>query len=183
MTTERKQSPFRPGLRNLFGGGKVYVPTDLPEAETAPSQAAGLVSEQGFPVKLPGVNFPPAGSIPVPSPFGDANIAPGATATLLTFAIPDNLRLQLNGIGFGADDEVALRFLTWFITRDNDTVPGFVNMPSGIGSIVQLADISLQSGSSTTVRVVATAAANAVLTYRYICRVSGWLYMERGGPQ
>lgn len=160
-----------------YGGLLDEIRSRSPE-RIQPSQPGSYGPEQGAYVRLPGSSFPPAGAIPVDIP-GDANIAPGALAQLITFAVPDSVRFRMVGIGFGADDEVALRFLTWSIRFNGDTVPGYVGMPAAVGSIRQLAEIFLLAGSSVTVTVQVNINAFAVLTYRYICRVRGHLYAEK----
>ena len=176
---ERAQDPRAPALRRLFGGA-TYFPTDLGPVDTSPSQPGALLPEQGVEVKLPGVNFPPAGATPVDA-VGDANIAAGATATLVSIQVPDTLRFRVVGIGFGADDETALRFLTWSIrvTGANDTVPAYFNVPSAVGSIRQLSEIFLLVGSSSLFTVQAISDPTAIIAYRFICRVRGHFYAER----
>jgi hypothetical protein len=175
---EHAQNPIQPALRRLFGGVSQY-PTDLGPAAIGPSQAAALASVGPPEVGLPGSNFPPAGSTPVDE-LGDGDIAPGGTAVLLTIRIPDTFRFRMAGIGFGADDEVALGFLRWSIRSDGDVVPGYFNMTAGIGSIRQLASIVYVGGGSSTITIVAIIDPLAVLTYRYIVRAQGWFYLERG---
>lgn len=148
-----------------------------PPASPQPSQPGQLGAEQGAWVRLPSATSPPAGAIALDI-VGDANIAPGGVAVLLTQVVPDNYRLRMAAIGFGADDETALQFLTWSIRFGPDTTI-YVGTPAAIGSIRQLADIFLLAGSSVTVNVVATIAATSVLTYRYICRMRGWFYMDQ----
>lgn len=176
---ERAQNPTAPALRRYYGG-QTYFPTDLGPADMAPSQPGSLLPEQGVEVKLPGVNFPPAGATAVDA-VGDANIAAGATATLVSIQVPDTLRFRIVGIGFGADDETALRFLTWSIrvTGAQDTVPAYFNVPSAVGSIRQLSEIFLLIGSSSLVTVQAISDASAIITYRFICRLRGHFYAER----
>jgi hypothetical protein len=149
----------------------------LPPVQIQPSQPGALGPEQGIYIRLPGANYPPAGAIAVDID-GDANIAPGATATLVTLTIPDTHRFRMVGIGFGADDEVALRFLSWTIQFNGIGTAGYTQKNAVVGTIVQLAEIFISVGSSQTVTVLGTADATAVLTYRYICRVRGYFYAE-----
>lgn len=182
MTTDprRAQNPNIPSRRNLFGGVSV-APMGIPPAPMGSQQPAALYPDQGTPVRLPGVNFAPAGSLPLDVP-GDDNLAPGATGVLLTIPVPNGLRCRISGIGFGADDEVALRFLTWSIRFDGDATPhGYGRMPAAIGSIRQLAPIVLVIPGSVTATVVAIIDAGAVLTYRYIARAIGWFYADYRG--
>ncbi|MGH7187451.1 MAG: hypothetical protein ACREIB_14380 [Pseudomonadota bacterium] len=168
----------RPDVPQRVYGGQSGVARTMPPVLIQPSQPGALGPEQGIYVKLPGADFPPAGARAVDE-IGDANIAPGASATLVTVRVPDSYRFRMLGIGFGADDEVALRFLTWAIRADADTIPGYVSVASAVGSIRQLAEIFVVLGSSVTVTVVATSAATAALTYRFICRVRGYFWSER----
>jgi hypothetical protein len=174
----RPQAPY-PGYRIArSGNGVVPLPVDLPDAQIAPSQP-GFGPTLGTWVKLPGANFQPAGSIPVDL-VGDANIAPGASGTvLITYQVPDTLRFRIAGIGFGADDEAALTFLTWTIQANGLSVPGYTGIPAAIGSIPQLADIFVLRSSFELVTVVANVAPTAVVTYRYICRLRGWSFAEK----
>lgn len=152
------------------------VPEGLGAAPIAPSQPGALGAQVGTWIRLPGANFPPAGATPVDE-IGDANIAAGGTATLLTYQVPNGVRFRLEAIGFGADDETALAFLSWAITAP-DSVNGYVNKVAAIGSIRNVTPITFLAGSSVLVSVVGTSSTNAVVTYRFICRIRGWLYSE-----
>jgi len=169
----------RPDLpAHPFGRGQARLARAMPVTALEPSQPGALGPEQGMYVRLPGADFPPAGAVAVDE-IGDANIAPAASAVLITVAVPDTYRFRIAGIGFGADDEVALRFLTWSIRANGDTIRGYVAVASAVGSIRQLADIFVVRGSSDTVTVVGAADATAGLTYRYICRVRGYFWSEK----
>jgi len=159
-------------------GGQAGVARTIPPVQIEPSQPGTLGPQLGTYVRLPGADFAPAGAIPVDE-IGDANIAPSASAVLVTIVIPDTYTFRIAGIGFGADDEVALGFLTWTIRANNDTVLGYTQKPAAVGSIRQLADIFVIQGSSATVTVVAQISAVPILTYRYICRLRGWFYSEK----
>lgn len=175
----RTQDPRLASLR-AQGGYPAFAGPDPGPVRLEPSQAGAFGSEQGIYVRLPGVNFPPAGAVPV-DVDGDANIAPGASATLVSYLIPDTQRFRMVGIGFGADDETALRFLTWSINFDGIAQPGYTAKNAVIGTIVQLTDIVIAAGSSITVSVIGISSASAVVTYRFICRFRGYLYTERTG--
>jgi hypothetical protein len=177
MNYARRTVPYIPALRSQFSG-VAEVPRGLGPARIQPSQPDPLGSEQGMYVRLPGANFPPAGAIAVDT-IGDANIAPAGTATLVTIKIPDTYRFRMVGIGFGADDETALRFLTWNIQLDQVATSGYVNVTSAVGSIRQLADIFMVVGSSLQVTIVANSDPSAVLTYRFICRVRGHFWSDK----
>jgi len=171
----------RPALPLRVYGGQARDAARIAPVQIQQSQPGAYGPEMGTYVRLPGANYPPAGSVAVDA-IGDANIAPAATATLVTVTVPDTLRFRMVGIGFGADDEVALRFLTWAIRFDGDTRPGYNFVSAAVGSLRQLAEIIVVIGSSQTVTVVGAADANAVLTYRYQCRVRGWFWNEKEVP-
>ena len=145
-------------------------------AGIAPSQPGALGPQYGQWIKLPGANFPPAGATAVDE-IGDGNIAAGGNANLLSVVVPDGQRFRMAGIGFGADDETALAFLSWTILCP-DPYPGYIAKVAGIGSIRNLTDIFFLIGSSVTVTVNGQNATTAATTYRFICRVRGWLYSE-----
>jgi hypothetical protein len=174
---------LRPQSPNARWRGAAYprviqIPRTEGPAHIAPSLPDALGPERGNYVRLPGVNFPPAGGIAV-DVDGDANIAPGGSATLLSVTIPDTQRFRVMGIGFGADDETALRFLTWSIQFNNVPTSGYTQKNAVIGTIVQLAELFISAGSSQTMIVVGNADPTAVLTYRYICRIRGYFYAEK----
>jgi hypothetical protein len=179
----RPQVPFNPAYRARFAGAGAVDLNEgrrLPPAPLAPSQPLGPGAENmGELVRLPGANFPPAGSRGVDT-VGDADIAPGASATLLTVTTPDNMRFRIVGIGFGADDEVALGFLTWSIRLGPDPAPGYESEAAAVGSVRNLADIFVNVGSSIVVGVLVTSDPSAVLTYRFIARIRGYFYTEEG---
>jgi len=168
--------PQNAGLSRL-GGGLEAVRTLGPGALDS-SQPGALGPQTGTWVRLPAVNFPPAGALPVDE-MGDANIAPTVATVLLTYQVPTNLILRVEGIGFGADDETALAFLAWSMQLNGDTVPGYVNKPSAIGSIRNLTPIFQVAGTSSILTITGTPAAAALWPYRYICRIRGWCYSEK----
>lgn len=171
MSIFRKQSIVPP---------RVSVPP-IPDVNLVPSQPPGYrPGGGGQAVTLPGADFPPAGAVAVDQ-VGDANLAPAAIGVLVTIPVPQMLRFRMAGIGFGADDEVALRFLTWAILLDGDPAPsGYSAQPAAIGSLRQLSEVFLLCSSSVTVTIFVTIATTAALTYRYICRLRGWFYVEKG---
>jgi hypothetical protein len=174
----RRQIPIISSLRATLNpisrgwGAPVPGPVRL-----EPSQPGAFGPEQGRFVKLPGSNFPPAGAIQV-NEDGDADIAAGATATLVTIQVPDTQRFSGIGIGFGAHDETALKFLTWSVQANAIPQPGFIAKNAIIGSIPQLTPFTYVTGSSVTITIVGAASALAVVTYRYIVRVLGYFYTE-----
>jgi len=179
MTFIRRRGPYdpdRPGLRRIA----TEVQARGEPVRIEPSQPDAYGPEQGAFVRLPGANFAPAGSVPIDH-IGDANIAPGAAATLITVAVPDTLRLRGAGIGFDTDDPVAIGYLTWAILLGPDPAAGYSQMLAAIGSVRQLAEIVVVVGSSQTLTVRASIAATAPITYRYICRLRGWFYSEKEG--
>lgn len=153
---------------------------EIPAGDVAASRPDGLFPGGAASVKLPGFNFPPDGAIPV-DPIGDASIAPGAAAVLVTIEVPPNLRLRLAGIGFHADDEVALGYLTWSIRLGPDAAQGYPEQLAAVGSLRQLSPIVVLASSSQPVTVRANIAATAPITYRYACRLQGYFYLEREG--
>jgi len=176
---QRRRGQYVPNLPDMRG-----IASD-PEAharpvQLEPSQPGVLGPEQGTYIRLPGANFPPAGAIPVDEP-GDLNLAPGAVGNLVTVRVPDTLRLRLAGIGFTADDDIALGYLTWAIILGSDPAPSYSQQQAAVGSVRQPREIFVLVGSSQTMTVRATIAATAPVTYRYICQVVGWFYTEKEG--
>jgi hypothetical protein len=171
------RGPYDPNIPGNLGLAREAQGRARP-VNLAPSQPPGLGQEVG--IRLPGANFPPAGARAA-DPIGDASIAPGAAATLITVTVPDNLRLAVVGIGFDTDDSAAAGYLTWAILLGADPSPSYEQMQSAIGSLGQLATIFVLVGSSQTLRVRATIAATAPITYRYECHLRGWFYVEKEG--
>lgn len=183
MAQPFRQDPRPPGIRKQWAG-TMQVPIGLEPERVDPSQPGGFAgADKGRFVRLPGANFAPAGSVPV-DVLGDASIAPGANAVLVTVPIPDTQRFHMAGIGFGAGDEAALGFLTWSINQNGDAItPGYGNVQSVIGEINFLAEIAVTLGSSILVTVVGRADPAAVLTYQYFCRLRGWFYIDQEAGQ
>ncbi len=179
MNRERPQIGT-PAVRRALAGQEVPANLSmLGPARIQDSQPGALGPERGTWVRLPGENFAPAGSIPVDE-TGDGNIAAAGSATIITLTVPTGLRFRLAGIGFSAEDETALAFLSWSITAP-DAVPGYINKPAAIGSVRQLADVFYVAGSDATVNVIAASSAAAVVTYHFYCRIRGWFYAEKEG--
>lgn len=153
------------------------VPRNLGPAMMQPSSP--VMGSPNRRVILPGATFPPADAIPVDL-TNDADIADGASATLITIRVPDQLTLRIAGIGFGAGDESGLVFLSWSLWRDPpvSTITPYVNMDASIGSIQQLSDVFVIVGSSVVVTLIATNNSPIPATYRFAARVRGWFYSE-----
>lgn len=168
--------------------GPLIVPTpqswiDREPADQGPARADSTVAggfsprAVGTPVVLPGVNYFPAGAYPIDE-VTDADIAAGASATLIKIAVPEKTQLRIDGIGFGADDEVALRFLSWSLLLNSDPFRAYSNQAAAIGSIPQVSPIKFHVRDQTLVTVVLTSAASAVITYRFIVRVTGYFFTD-----
>ena len=169
-----------PAVRRASVSQNVEIPPNLPSQPQPPSQPQALGQEPGQRIILPGVNYPPAGATPVDE-LGDAVIGAGGSGLLLTITLPDQQRFRMVGIGFGADDETALAFLSFTIFAGPFPVPGYINKRAAIGTIQQLTEIFILTGSSLPITVVGTADPLAVIEYRFLCRVRGWYYFEKGG--
>jgi hypothetical protein len=163
----------------LVGRPPIAAP-DIGPDNLRPSQPDQLGSDLGVAIRPPGATTTPAGAVPV-DVSGDLDLAPGTNGILVTIQTPDSLRFRIAGIGFGAEDETALRFLTWSILLFGDPAPsGYNAQLAAIGSLRQLAEVFLLVGSSVPVTIQAQISPAAVVTYRYICRVRGWFYAEKG---
>lgn len=175
---EGAQVQFRPGAMNPNANG-LDVPVGLGPAPYQPSQPRGAPSARR--IVLPGCDYPPADAIPLDT-IPEADIAASASATVATITIPDTLTLRIAGIGFGADDESALRFLSWKV---NVTPPGtpitpYINMPAAIGSITQPSWVFINIGSSYVITLIVTNNASVTPnTYHYFVRLVGWFYSEK----
>jgi hypothetical protein len=155
---------------------------DRGPAENQPTLPGTSSPSEGQRVQLPPVNFPPAGMFAVDQQQ-DADIAAGATATVLTLNVPINNQLRIDGIGFGADDEVALRFLTWTLFIRSDPAQAYSNVGASIGTIVETSTIILHARGPNTITLVLSSSAAAVLTYRFVVRLKGWMFTDvRMGP-
>lgn len=174
------QSPVSRRRQMQVRGGTALPPPDLGPVPQRASQPNALDTPDRL-IGLPGANFPPAGA-QVLEAFGDADIAAGATAVIVTVVVPDTYRFRVAGIGFSADDETSLRFLTWSVQADppKGTVPGYDNMPASIGSVQQLSEVFILLGSSVIMTIVGTNVSLVPISYHFICRVRGWFYTERG---
>lgn len=146
-----------------FGGS-------LPGGDSAPNRR----------VDLPSAYAPAAGDPPVDE-IQEADISAGASANVLTFQIPDTYTLRVAGIGWGAEDESGLRFLSWSLFTDPPGIPfyPYVNKPAAIGSIEEPSPIFLCIGSSALVRLVATNNSSVPVAYHYFARMVGWMFRER----
>lgn len=156
------------------------VQPDMGPGRMDPTLPGGPAPAGTVPVKLPGANFPPAGALAVDE-LGDANIAPGTTALVLTIPVAETGQLRIDGIGFGADDEASLRFLSWTLFLDQDPT-AYSNIGAAVGTVVQPSPIFLHVAGPRTVRLELTSAAAAILTYRFVARVKGWAFVGRGTP-
>lgn len=169
-----EQDPLREMERRV-----AQEPGDQGPAQLQPTLPGAQIPD-GLRVGLPGVNFPPAGANPIDQ-LGDADVAPGATVGILTVVVPVNLQLRLDGIGFGAEDESALRFLSWDLLDNGVPAQGYFGQAATIGTIEQTSPIFLHARGPTTVVLQVTPSLAAVVTYRFIARLKGWLFTEHSG--
>ena len=88
------------------------------------------------------------------------------------------MQLRIDGIGFSADDETALRFLTWRMRTNGNPVAGYYNVPASIGSIREVSDVFVHVSGPQQLELLVSADAAAIITYRYIARVKGWFFGE-----
>jgi hypothetical protein len=171
----------RPEFQTLVPSPQSWVklePPDRGEARLGSTVSGGSApTDIGTQVILPGVNFFPSGGTPVDE-ISDADIAPGATVNVLTFQVPEKVQFRIDGIGFGADDESALRFLTWNLLVQGAPYRAYGNQAAAVGTIVQASPINFHTSDNKTVIVQLTSAAAAVLTYRFVVRVKGWLFTD-----
>lgn len=175
---ERQQSGI-PAVRRAIAPGVIAVPDGYGPAPLQGSQPGAQGPEQGMWVRLPGSSFAPAGSTPVDE-TGDANVAAGGTATILTVTVPTGQRFRMAGVGFSAEDESSLAYLSWSINSPASVpVPGYINKPAAIGSVRQLAEIFIVVGSDSTATVVVANSTLAAATYHFYCRLRGWFYTEK----
>jgi hypothetical protein len=180
MNPIMRPGTFQPGQPSPNADGSP-VPVGYGPAPYRPSQPEGEPARRR--IVLPGADFPPADARAVDL-IEAADIAAGATATILSFRVPDTYTFRVAGIGFGAEDESGLRFLSWSLIADppGTALPGYVNQPAAIGSIAQVSWIFTNVGSSVTVSIAATnnatASASWISTFHYIARLQGWLYKE-----
>lgn len=167
--------------RRLRAGGPLPPPM-LPTSAGPPARIPAVVPdsvapEHGLQIAQPPVNFPPKGAIPLDE-MDDADIAAGASATVITIDIPGQLQLRIDGIGFSADDETALRFLTWRMNTNGNPVPGYYDVPASIGSIREVSEIFVHVAGPQQLVLIVSVSAAAIVTYRYIARVKGWFFGE-----
>lgn len=182
MEGNRRQSGY-PAVRRASVAGGVVIPAGIRPVEIQSGQPGALSPEQGIYVRLPGANYPPAGSTPV-NEVGDANIQAGGAGLLVTINVPAGQRFTLFAIGFGAADETSLQFLTWTIFVGPNPLPGYIRSSSTIGTLSQLGVIDRVIQASEAVTVVGfsnfTAGTHLTVpvTYNFYCRVFGWFYAE-----
>lgn len=152
-----------------------------PYAPVAPTAPGGSAPETGVPVALPLFNFPSRGAFDV-NEIRDADIAPAASSDVITFDVGSSQQLRISAIGFGADDEVALRFLTWSLFAPaGNPVAGYANVPSTTGTLAEPGEVHIHVPGPAQVVMRLTADTGAGLTYRYIARMVGWLYTDEVG--
>jgi hypothetical protein len=174
---ERPNPVFGPGQMNPNADG-LPVPHGIGPAPFQPSQPRGASPQRR--IILPGCDFPPADAIPVDL-ISEQDIGPTVTVTLSTITVPDTYTMRIDGIGFGADDESGLRYLSWTlnVTPPNSGITPYINMPAAIGSIPQPSPVIVVLGSSYVLTLRATNNAPAIgATYHYFSRVKGWFYRE-----
>ena len=181
MAYPRQQSG-RPAALRAANAGTIELPAGVPAAALTPGQPAP-VTGLGVPVRLPGANFAPAGSDPVDE-IGDANIGAAAPQLFLTVNVPDGKRLTIADIGFTADDETSLQFLSWTIFVGANPLGGYINKSAVIGTLSQLGVLGRVIQASQPVTIVGAVSPNVGthlgvgIVYHYFCRVHGWICAE-----
>jgi hypothetical protein len=103
--------------------------------------------------------------------------------------VPNGKRFTLAGIGFGAQDETSLQFLTWTINVGPNPLTGYRNKEAVIGTLSMLSHplTVIQSSQPVTIvgasRAVAGTHLGAAIVYNFYCRVHGWFYAEAEGAR
>lgn len=152
---------------------------DTGPARNAPTTPGGLAPAPGNRVQLPGINYFPNGAFPVDQ-VGAADIAGQSQAVVLSIMVPSDAQLRLDGIGFGADDENALGFLTWQLFENNVPTQEYGQVKSSaIGTILHPSVIHLHARGPNTIQLVLTNASDPALTYHFVARLKGWRYSEK----
>jgi len=154
-----------------------------PIGAPAPLRAA-LPRGMGEPfraVVLPPFHYAPEGCFPLDLQ-GEADIAPSTTVNLISFTVPNSQKCRLNGIGFGADDEVGLRFLTWQLLINGDPSQAYGSSKANIGNLSDPSTIIQSATNGQLITLSATMGAGAILPYHIVARITGWLYLETFVP-
>lgn len=184
MSERLRPQDLRNPSQRAANADRASVPVGWGPAPFKPSQPEGGDPDRR--IILPGCDYPPADAIPVDI-IGEADITStgggGVGATVATIIVPDTLTLRVAGIGWSAEDESALRFLSWsaLASPPGSTVTPYVNMPAGIGSVAQPSWVFIVLGSSVTFSLFAKNNSVSVPTviYHFFVRVQGWLYSEK----
>jgi len=120
------------------------------------------------------------GGIPVDL-IGEGDFAFNVTQTMLEIEVPDTYRFRIAGIGFGADNEANLRYITWSIiaTPPGTPITGYNNKQAGIGSVLQPSWVFTTQGSSVKLSLIVTSSNFSINPMHIFARVQGWFYSEK----
>ncbi len=144
--------------------------------EIVDTAAPGLKPEGDVLVALPGVNFPPRGSLWFDR-VADADVGAGASVDVIAFTIPATMEFVIRYLGFNAESELALSDLTWSVIENGNAV-NYMHQNSGvIGGVNTPAAVQVSLFGRT--EVVLRLSNNGLDTRHFIARLAGYFYRTR----
>jgi hypothetical protein len=128
-----------------------------------------------MPAELDWMHFQPHHSRSVDQTQGtDGKVDAGASAAVFQVRVPEHSILRISAIGFGSMSPSALVHASFRISRDNDTMGDYYNVPCAIGSLARPGAVVAFAQGPCTVRVEVTNG-YPLSAFRYYARVVGWL--------
>lgn len=162
------------------GAGWAGPATPSPDSGVQPRPRAPTGPGTAYPPQyLPGFNFQPEGSLGIDIE-NELDIVPGSTVALLAMVVPPTYKARLSGIGFAADDEVALRFLDWVLLIGGDPERRYATNLAVTGTLDDMSPLAVPVGGGQSVTLRVTQNLAAIVTYHIGARLIGWMYRETG---
>lgn len=168
-------------IRGAFGIPRRLPPggEPVPPAPHRRVQPQGLAPEGDVAVLLPGCNFPPRGAIGVDQIDETDLTVPATDVVVATIPIPASWIFRVTHIGFSADDELSLAWVTWTLKKGGTPIGNFAARAAAIGSTHDPSGVGLLliDGESTLTLEMRIAAVGSV--YSHInSRIAGYYFQQ-----
>jgi hypothetical protein len=155
---------------------------DTGPAPARPAVAGAMRPGRGSRIQLPGVNYPPEGAHPVDKPGIVLLVGLAGPSVAVTVEVPIDTSLRVDGIGWGADTEIALNLLTWSLLANGSVTEAYFDIPAAVGSFRHTSHVFVHVRGPATVQLLGQNSDVVASSYTYFGRLKGWLYQEFSSP-
>jgi hypothetical protein len=133
-------------------------------------------------VELPPHLFPPQGSHPIDKPGVVTLTGLAGPSVAVRVLVPLDTNFRVDGIGWGADTEVALDLLTWSLFSQDQVTEAYFDIPAAVGSFRHTSTVFVVIKGPAVVELRGTNSDTVASVFTYFGRLKGWLYQDISTP-